>query len=106
VVGVKFVFTSPTSENGYCGYAGITVFGKASVIPPPTLGVAPLAGQAGIVMNLDGLFPGQSYLLQTTTNLATTGWSTETNFVATEATMAFTNSLTNDPQKFYRLVSN
>jgi hypothetical protein len=26
-VAVKFDFINPASENGYCGYAGITVFG-------------------------------------------------------------------------------
>ncbi|HEY2329343.1 MAG TPA: hypothetical protein VGI63_05975 [Verrucomicrobiae bacterium] len=31
VAAVKFNFTSPASENGYCGYAGITVFGMASL---------------------------------------------------------------------------
>ena len=55
---------------------------------------------------IDGLFTGQSYLLQSTTNLTSNSWSTETNFVATEATISFTNSVTNDPQTFYRIVSN
>jgi len=106
VAAVKFDFTSPGSENGYCGYAGITVFGKASELPRPTLGVTALAGPARFVMNLGGLFPGQSYQLQSTTNLSTTSWSAETNFVATQDVIALTNSITNDPQKFYRLVSN
>ena len=30
VAAVKFDFTSPGSENGYCGYAAITLFGTAS----------------------------------------------------------------------------
>src|ERR1019366_8790331 len=36
---LKFDFTSPTSENGYCGYSEITVFGSASasLTVPPTL---------------------------------------------------------------------
>jgi hypothetical protein len=106
VTAVKFDFTSPTSENGYCGYAGITVFGTASAIPASTLGVALLVGQAGFVINLDGLIPGQSYLLQSTTNLAAASWYPETNFVASQATLAWTNSTATVPQKFYRVVTN
>jgi len=33
VAAVRFDFTSPASENGYCGYAGITVFGSPSIGP-------------------------------------------------------------------------
>jgi alpha-L-rhamnosidase len=105
VAALKFVFTTPSSENGYCGYAAITVFGPASVIPPVSLSAAALAGQASFVMNLSGLFVGQNYLLQNTTNLAATSWATETNFVATQAMVALTNSTANNPQKFYRVVA-
>ena len=34
VVSVKFDFTNPTCENGYCGYAAIEMYGTAS--SPPT----------------------------------------------------------------------
>ncbi len=105
VAALKFDFNSPTSENGYCGYAGITVFGTASAIPPATLSAASLDGHVGFVMNVSGLFPGQNYLLQSTTNLATTNWSSETNFNATQVTVILTNSTANVPQKFYRLVA-
>jgi hypothetical protein len=33
VAAAKFDFTSPAWENGYCGYAPITVFGPASIPP-------------------------------------------------------------------------
>ncbi|EEF61585.1 glycoside hydrolase family 78 protein [Pedosphaera parvula] len=38
VAAVKFNFTTPGSENGYCGYAGITMFGTPTqvVVPPAT----------------------------------------------------------------------
>ncbi len=38
VAAVKFDFTTPTSENGYCGYTGIALFGApvSTVIPPAT----------------------------------------------------------------------
>ena len=105
VAALKFDFSSPDSENGYCGYAGITVFGLASVIPPATLSAVSLDGQAGFVMNISGLFPGHNYLLQSATNLTATSWSTETNFTATQATVAWTNSITDDLHKFFRLVA-
>jgi alpha-L-rhamnosidase len=39
VAAVKFDFSSPSSENGYCGYGGITVFGtpSATLVAAPTL---------------------------------------------------------------------
>jgi hypothetical protein len=105
VAALKFGFTSPSSENGYCGYAAITVFGTASVIPPAALGVTTMDGQAGLILNLGGLVTGQSYTLQSATNLTGSAWSTETNFVATQSVAAFTNMSTSSPQKFYRVVT-
>ena len=103
VAAVKFDFTSPASENGYCGYAGITVFGTASAVLPATLSATLLAGSTSFVMNVSGLSIGRSYALQSTTNLAAGVWSTETNFVATQTVAAFTNSATNCAQRFYRI---
>src|SRR4029077_13439957 len=53
VAALKFDFSSPSSENGYCGYAGITVFGTASIPPaiPATLSATLQAGLAGFIMN-------------------------------------------------------
>ena len=104
VAAVKFDLTSPASENGYCGYAGITVFGTASVRLPATLSATLLTGLTSFIMNVSGLLPSQSYMLQSTTNLAAAVWFTETNFVATQAVAAFTNSTANYAQKFYRIV--
>ena len=106
VIAVKFDFTSPTTPNGYCGYAAITVFGAASLPPavPAKLSAALQPGLPNFIMNAGSLVVGRNYTLQSTTNLAAAVWSTETNFVATQATSALTNIITNDPQKFYRIV--
>jgi hypothetical protein len=106
VAALKFDFTSPGSENGYCGYAGINVFGTASIPPvvPATLGTVFMTS-SGYVMTVGNLVVGRNYTLQSTTNLASTVWSAETNFVATTTTVTVTNS-TGSPQKFYRIVGN
>jgi hypothetical protein len=36
VAAVKFDFASPASENGYCGYGAITLFGVQVPVPPAT----------------------------------------------------------------------
>lgn len=106
VAAVKFDFTSPGSENGYCGYAGITVFGPASIAPavPATLSARLVASNI-FVMNIGGLVVGRNYRLQTTTNLAAASWDTERDFVASTMTTAMTNATADFTQKFYRLVA-
>ncbi len=106
VAAVKFDFTSPGSENGFCGYAGINLFGNASALPPVTMGATvSSAGPNSFVVSASGLYPGQSYSLLSTTNLTSAVWVVETNFVATQAMISFTNS-TGSGQKFFRLVAN
>ena len=102
---VKFDFTAPASENGYCGYAGITVFGTASLPPavPVNLRATLQAGLAGIIMTVGSLVAGLNYMVQSTTNLASGVWTTETNIVATQSAATFTNSTANPAQKFYRI---
>jgi alpha-L-rhamnosidase len=100
---VEFNFTSPASENGYCGYAAITVFGTPTLPGPPAVSTTPLT-PTSFVLNVGGLSPGQNYVLQSTTNLASGVWSSQTNFTATRTTAAFTNSTANHPQGFYRVV--
>ncbi len=41
-------------------------------------------------------------MLQSTTNLASGVWITETNIIATQPATAFTNTTIDSPQKFYR----
>ncbi len=108
VAAVKFDFTSPSSENGYCGYAAINVFGSVNLPPavPAKLSGTLQAGLAGFILFGGSLVVGRSYMLQSTTDLTASAWSTETNWVATQATVALTNPIANAPQKFYRLVGN
>lgn len=50
VVAVKFDFTNPTSENGYCGYGAITIQGTVAAPPTgPPLVTTPSADPAGAV---------------------------------------------------------
>jgi hypothetical protein len=56
-------------------------------------------------MNLSSLIPGQNYVLQSTTNLATGIWTTETNFVATQTAVTFTKPAAGAAQEFFRLVA-
>lgn len=98
---------SASQQNGGVGYTELAAFGKPSVQPvPATLSASSLPGLPNLIMNLSGLSPGGSYVLQSTTNLAVATWATETNFIATQAVAAFTNSTASVAQKFYRLVGN
>jgi hypothetical protein len=105
VAELKFDFTSPASENGYCGYAAITVFGTATLPGPATVSATRLT-PTNFVMNISDLIAGQNYVLQSTTNLAFGVWSTETNFVPAQSVVALTNSTADYPQKFYRIIGN
>lgn len=106
VAAVKFDFSIPGSENGYCGYSEITVFGWPTLtsVRPAFIG-ASVVGGTNFVMDVGSLSFGQSYQIQSTTNLSATIWATETNFVATQAIAAFTDPIANSPQKFYRIVA-
>ena len=106
VAAVKFDFTSPTTPNGYCGYAGITLFGSASIPPAVPVNLTPTlqAGVAGFMMTVGSLVVGRNYVLQRTTNLASGIWTTETNIIATQSIMALTNSTSSSAQEFYRII--
>jgi len=106
VAALKFDFTTPGSENGYCGYAAITVFGTASIPPAvaANLGAMLETEAGGLTMTAGSLVVGRNYVLQSTTNLVSAVWSNEINFVATQATATFTDAMANFPQKFYRLM--
>lgn len=106
VTAVKFDFTTPASENGFCGYAEINLFGRPTLtsVRPAFTGAA-MSGGANFVLNLGSLAPGQSYQLQSTTNLAASVWASEADFVATQSSISFTNPIANEPQKFYRIVA-
>ena len=102
---IRFDFTSPASENGYCGYAAITIFGTASLAPaaPAALNAAWLM-PGSFVMNIGNLVVGRNNLLQSTTNLASGLWTNITNFVAMQPVANFTNPASNSAEEFYRVV--
>ena len=104
VAALKFDFSSPLSENGYCGYSEIAVFGTANLPPamPAIMSITP-AGLTDFTMNVGSLVIGRNYMLQSTTNLTAGVWNTETNFVARQSGIAFTNSIGSAVQKFYRI---
>ena len=108
VAAVKFDFTSPASENGYCGYAAINVFGTPSLEPAASAALlnATFLLPDEFVMNIGNLSVGRNYALQSTTNLSSAFWSTETNFVAATASVAISNTTDAASQKFYRIVGN
>jgi hypothetical protein len=106
VASVKFDFTTPSSENGFCGYAAITIFGTASLpsAMPAKLSASLQSAPAEFIMNIGELVVGRNCTVQSTTNLASSVWNTETNFSATQSTITFTDATTNSTQKFYRVV--
>jgi hypothetical protein len=107
VTAVKFDFTSPTTPNGYCGYAAITVFGTPAIAPAVPTGLTAIAiPPYGFITNVTNLVVGRTYTLQSTTNLARGVWTNETNFVATQSMVAITNSAANSAEKCYRVVGN
>lgn len=105
VARVKFDFTTPTPENYYCGYAEIQIFGTVNVPPavPTTIGaIIPSSGT--LVMGIGSLVTARTYEIQSTTNLVSPVWTTETNFVAGKTSIVITNSISTDGQKFFRVV--
>ena len=106
VANVMFDFASPASENGYCGYAQIQIMGEPSIPPivPASVG-ADLEGTGTLVINVGGLVVGQSYEVQSTTNLTAPVWVVVTNFVAQSTSAAITNSTIGSAQQFYRAAS-
>jgi alpha-L-rhamnosidase len=107
VAAVKFDFTNPTSENGYCGYAGINIFGTPSIAPAvPAILNATLLRPDSFVVNIGGLVAGRNYTVQSTTNLASGVWLSESNFLAAQSLLALTNATTNSISEFFRVIGN
>jgi hypothetical protein len=80
--------------------------GMCAVLPLMFSGAPCCSTNNGVVLNAS-LRSGQSYRLQSNTNLASTNWIVLTNFTAgTAPVFWFTNhAATNFPQQFYRMVS-
>ncbi len=72
---------------------------------PATLRATLLKGRTSFLINASGLTIGQSYSLQSTSNLAAAVWFTETSLVANQTVAAITNSMVNAAQKFYRVLT-
>ncbi|MBN2161837.1 MAG: DUF642 domain-containing protein [Pontiellaceae bacterium] len=106
VAAIKFDFTSPLSENGYVGYSEIQVFGVPSIPPAAATYVeASLHGGNSFVLNVGGTLTDRAYEVQSTTNLISGVWTTETNFTATATEVSITNFFSGADQKFYRVIS-
>ena len=97
---------SAAQQNGGVGYTELAAFGQPSAARGPlVVGVAPSSDPTTLVLNISGLSIGQSYTLQSTTNLASPVWAAETSFVATQPAATLLNSTVNCPWKFYRLMA-
>ncbi len=106
VAAVKFDFTSPASENGFCGYAGIVLLGAIPLPPAVPVSVgAGLMAAGQLVMSLGELVIGRDYEIQSATNLEAPVWVTETNFVAAAGAVAITNTMDGSSRKFYRVLA-
>jgi hypothetical protein len=108
LTGVHFLrwdFTA-AQQNGGVGYTELFALGVPTS-PPVAASVAAIlmTGQTNFVLNLSGLSAGTSYLIQSTTNLASPFWFTETNFVAGQSAATFSDSAVSNAAKFYRVVS-
>ena len=98
---------SASQQNGGVGYTEVAASGTPGSLPTPSInGAAPALGPAGLIMTAAGLLPGHTYQLQSTTNLASPMWFTETNFIAAQAVTSLTNFIANWPQKFFRILGN
>lgn len=105
VTAVKFDFTSPASENGFCGYAGIAVFGALNIPSaiPATL-AAWILNSDTIHLEISALVIGRSYTVESTTTLLSAIWDAETNLVATSEVFSADFLTSTHQQKFYRVV--
>jgi alpha-L-rhamnosidase len=109
LTGVKYLqwTFSASQQNTSVGYTEVAAYGAAALLPPPALnGTAATDGSGSLIMSAAGLVPGHSYQLQSKTNLMSPDWFAETNFIATQGTAALTNSTTNSPRKFFRMIGN
>jgi hypothetical protein len=108
LTGVHYLtwdFTA-AQQNGGVGYTELFAFGVPTLPrAAASISASAMTGQTNFVLNLSGLSTGTSYLIQSTTNLSSLYWYTETNFVAGQSAAAFTESIVSNAAKFYRAVS-
>jgi hypothetical protein len=105
VAALEFDFTTPASENGYCGYAAITVFGTSNLPPViPVTSSLRMLSPSTFALGMSNLVPGRNYEVQSTTNL-TGGWIDETSIVPAQPIIVWSNLMTTAPRKFFRVLS-
>jgi hypothetical protein len=71
-------------------------------VPVPTIGGVRMA-QAGFLIDVSGLVSGQTYAVQTSTNLTAGTWTNQANFAASQNSMTLTNNTGNVTEQFYRV---
>ena len=96
VAAVKFDFTNPTGENGWSGYAELSVFGVKS---PPQIGSITASGGNLHLTGVGGT-AGASYTWLSSTNVASpvATWTTNSTGVF-DANGAFSNSIPINPSE-------
>ncbi|HVM61796.1 MAG TPA: hypothetical protein VMV72_13120 [Verrucomicrobiae bacterium] len=86
-----------SATDGFC-LRGVATL----AVPVPTITGVQLA-PSGFLIGVSGLVSGQTYAVQTTTNLIATTWTNETNFAASGNSLILTNTIGNAPTQFYRI---
>ena len=91
-------------QNSGVSYSELAVFGTSSPVVTVSLSARILApGLTNLLLNISGLFAGQSYTLQSSPSLSPAAWSNAVTFVATQATAALTNATGTNSMQFYRI---
>ncbi len=102
VGAVRFTFTTPAGENGWSGYAELSVFGvKAPEVASVTM------SNGNLILTGGGGTPGAGYTWLTSTNVASPigDWTTGTTGTF-DANGTFSNAIpvkTSEPARFFRL---
>jgi hypothetical protein len=95
---VPLLVAAPDSAtDGFC-LRGVATL----VVPTPTITGAQMA-QSQFLIGVSGLVSGQTYAVQSSTNLIVATWTNETNFAASGNSLTLTNNVGAAAQKFYRI---
>ena len=86
-----------SSTDGFC-LRGVAIL----ELPVPTISGVRMA-QSNFLIDVSGLVSGQTYAVQTSTDLIADPWTNETSFVAGQSSMTLTNDVGNATKKFYRI---
>jgi hypothetical protein len=93
----NLVAAPDSATDGFC-LRGVATL----VVPTPTITGVQLA-QSQFLIGVSGLVSGQTYAVQSSTNLTAATWSNETNFAASRNSLTLTNNIGNATKKFYRI---